>query len=41
VGKAVGLVLHAQTAMMLRLALMFEPGIVITGVPYQVGQEGE
>jgi hypothetical protein len=34
-------VLHAQTAMMLRLALMFEPGIVITSVPYQVGQEGE
>ena len=29
--------LHAQTAMMLRLALMFEPGIVITSVPYQVG----
>ncbi len=34
-------VLHAQTAMMLRLALMFEPGIVITNVPYQVGGEGE
>jgi amino acid transporter len=29
--------LHAQTAMMLRLALVFEPGIVITSVPYQVG----
>ncbi len=29
--------LHAQTAMLLRLALMFEPGIVITSVPYQVG----
>jgi len=28
--------LHAQTGMMLRLALMFEPGIVITNVPYQV-----
>ena len=34
-------VLHAQTAVLLRLALMFEPGIVITSVPYQVGQEGE
>ena len=33
-------VLHAQTAMMLRLALMFEPGIVITSVPYQVGRGG-
>ena len=33
--------LHAQTAVMLRLALMFEPGIVITSVPYQVGGEGE
>ncbi len=32
-------VLHAQTAMMLRLALLFEPGIVITSVPYQVGTE--
>jgi len=31
--------LHAQTAMMLRLALMFEPGVVITSVPYQVGRE--
>jgi amino acid transporter len=30
--------LHAQTAMMLRLALMFEPGVVITSVPYQVGR---
>jgi amino acid transporter len=30
-------VLHAQTAMMLRLALLFEPDIVITSVPYQVG----
>jgi amino acid transporter len=29
--------LHAQTAMVLRLALLFEPGIVITSVPYQVG----
>jgi amino acid transporter len=36
-------VLHAQTAMMLRLALVFEPGVVITSVPYQVGRgdEGE
>jgi amino acid transporter len=33
--------LHAQTAMMLRLALIFERGIVITSVPYQVGEEGE
>ena len=29
--------LHAQTAMLLRLALLFEPGIVITSVPYHVG----
>ena len=28
--------LHAQTAMLLRLALLFRPGIVITNVPYQV-----
>ena len=33
--------LHAQTAMMLRLALLFERGIVITSVPYQVGGEGD
>jgi hypothetical protein len=33
--------LHAQTAMMLRMALLFEPGIVITSVPYQVGEGGE
>ena len=32
-------VLHAQTGMLLRLALMFEPGIVITSVPYQVGAQ--
>jgi amino acid transporter len=32
-------VLHAQTAMMLRLALVFEPGVVITSVPYQVGHD--
>jgi hypothetical protein len=30
--------LHAQTAMLLRLGLIFEPGIVITNVPYQVGE---
>jgi len=29
-------ILHAQTALMLRFALMFEPGVVITSVPYQV-----
>jgi amino acid transporter len=34
-------VLHAQTAMMLRLALVFEPGVVITSVPYQVGREDD
>jgi amino acid transporter len=34
-------VLHAQTAMMLRLALVFEPGVVITSVPYQVGRDEE
>jgi hypothetical protein len=33
--------LHAQTALMLRLALVFQPGIVITSVPYQVGEEEE
>jgi hypothetical protein len=33
--------LHAQTAMMLRLALVFEPGVVITSVPYQVGRGEE
>ena len=31
--------LHSQTAVLLRLALIFEPGIVITSVPYQVGAE--
>jgi amino acid transporter len=30
-------VLHTQTAMMLRLVLLFKQGIVITDVPYQVG----
>ena len=34
-------VLHSQTAVLLRLALVFEPGIVITNVPYQVWHEGE
>jgi hypothetical protein len=34
-------VLHAQTAMMLRLALVFEPGVVITSVPYQVAREDD
>ncbi|MFI5184307.1 MAG: amino acid permease, partial [Vicinamibacteria bacterium] len=29
-------ILHAQTAVMLRLALLFKPGIVITNVPYHV-----
>jgi len=33
--------LHAQTAIMLRLALLFERGIVITSVPYQVGEAGD
>ena len=32
--------LHAQTAMTLRLALVSEPGVVITSVPYQVGENG-
>jgi hypothetical protein len=34
-------VLHAQTAILLRLALVFEPGVVITSVPYQVGREDD
>jgi amino acid transporter len=29
-------ILHMQTALMLRLALLFKPGIVITDVPYQI-----
>jgi amino acid transporter len=33
--------LHAQTAVMLRLALLFRPGIVITNVPYQVALSEE
>jgi amino acid transporter len=32
-------VLHAQTALVLRLALVVERGIVITSVPYHVGAE--
>jgi hypothetical protein len=28
--------LHTQAAFLLRLALLFRPGIVITDVPYQV-----
>jgi len=31
--------LHTQTALWLRMALMFKPGIVITDVPYQIEQE--
>lgn len=30
--------LHTQTALWLRMALMFKPGIVITDVPYQIEQ---
>ena len=33
-------VLHAQTALMLRFALLFQPGVVITSVPYQVRRAG-
>ncbi len=32
--------LHAQTAVVLRLALLFRPGIVITNVPYHLEVEG-
>jgi hypothetical protein len=32
-------ILHAQTAIMLRFALLFQPGIVITSVPYQIKAE--
>jgi hypothetical protein len=32
-------VLHSQTAVLLRLALLFYRGVVITSVPYQVGDE--
>ena len=30
--------LHAQTAVMLRLALLWRPGIVITNVPYHTAE---
>ena len=33
--------LHAQTAVMLRMALLGKPGIVITSVPYQVGRQDD
>lgn len=33
--------LHAQTALFLRLALLFKPGIVITNVPYLLGAEAD
>jgi amino acid transporter len=33
--------LHAQTAVLLRLALLFRPGIVITNVPYHVASDPE
>jgi hypothetical protein len=33
--------LHAQTAVLLRLALLYRPGIVITNVPYQMAEEEE
>lgn len=33
--------LHAQTAAFLRLALLFQPGVVITSVPYQIRRETE
>lgn len=36
-----GNLLHTQTAFWLRAALLFKPGIVITEVPYQVGNVGE
>jgi hypothetical protein len=29
-------ILHAQTAILLRVALLFKPGIVITNVPYHL-----
>jgi hypothetical protein len=31
--------LHAQTAVLLGLALLYRPGIVITNVPYQMTEE--
>jgi hypothetical protein len=33
--------LHAQTAVLLRMALLFRPGIVITNVPYHVSLDDE
>ncbi|MGH9887672.1 MAG: APC family permease, partial [bacterium] len=33
--------LHAQTAVLLRLALLYRPGIVITSVPYQMTEDNE
>jgi hypothetical protein len=33
--------LHAQTAVLLRLALLYRPGIVITNVPYQMVEDEE
>jgi amino acid transporter len=33
-------ILHAQTAVLLRLALLFKPGIVITNVPYHFDPKG-
>ena len=31
--------LHAQTAVLLRLALLYRPGIVITNVPYLMAED--
>lgn len=36
-----GNILHAQTALWLRMALLFKPNVVITEVPYQVHAIGE
>ncbi len=33
--------LHTQTAMMLRLALLLKPGVVVTDVPYHLGEPGD
>jgi hypothetical protein len=33
--------LHAQTAVLLRLALLYRPGIVITNVPYRMADDEE
>ena len=33
--------LHAQTAVLLRLALLYRPGIVITNVPYLMAEDGD